>query len=115
MKKLILFIVLTLGFINENKAQFAASSEIYYYLGIEKTNSGKYECTAVRFFNNAIDTHPYYLDPLESSPLEYINRSVKRHTNGSSLTRYDSRTSTNKYYSYLYGKTYYFSLRIKKN
>lgn len=40
MKKLILFIVLILGFINENKAQFAASTEIHYYIPADgKDNS----------------------------------------------------------------------------
>lgn len=42
MKKLILFFILSLGFITENKAQFATSSEIHYYIPADgKNNSVK--------------------------------------------------------------------------
>lgn len=114
MKKFILFIVLILGFIPEGRAQFTASSEIHYYINIEKSNSGGYWCQTVRFFNNAIDSHPFYLDPLENSPLGYLDREVKSLTDGSDVVSYDSRSSTNKYYSYRIVGNYYFFSKDRK-
>lgn len=47
MKKLILFFVLILGFVSEIKAQFPASSEIYYYISLSKDSF-----YTIRFYTN---------------------------------------------------------------
>ena len=55
MKKFILFIVLILGFISENKAQFPASSEIYYYLCVANTDGSSVDYSyIVKFYSNSI-------------------------------------------------------------
>lgn len=43
MKKLVLILILTIGFFYEGKAQIAPSSEIHYYLKVENSNSREIE------------------------------------------------------------------------
>ncbi|MBQ2856122.1 MAG: hypothetical protein IJE78_03195 [Bacteroidaceae bacterium] len=119
MKKLILFIVLILGFINENKAQFAASSEIYIYISTDKpladaklyyilfTDDGEFEWTFGYF--------KYAQNDMENSLKRH--ESYVREKSGSNLTYYFNRdASTDKYYAYRdISKLYYAFFSKDKN
>lgn len=76
MKKLILFIVLILGFINENKAQFAASSEIHYYVYVgsdKEYNRNVDNVVAVKFGNQTMKMIPLSLTSLKFRKSYYLN------------------------------------------
>ena len=114
MKKFILFFVLILGFISEGKAQFAASSEIHYYLNTE-TYNGKYSCMIVKFCNNKILSYWTSLDPSEDSPFEYIdNKIIPIYLEETDAYIYNHKASTNRYYAYKIKNDYSFFSIDKK-
>lgn len=96
MKKIILFFVLILGFIGENKAQFAPSSEIYYYLLVANTGGGVVDTPEiVKFYNNAVRHKPMYGGFNEENLNEAI-RSLEDYP----FYKYDTKESTSKYVAY---------------
>lgn len=123
MKKLILFIVLILGFINENKAQFAASSEIYIYISTDKpladaelyyilfTDDGEFEWTISYFKINQNDM----ANSLKRNESYVRRKAIEK--SGPNLTYYFNRdASTDKYYAYRdISKLYYAFFSKDKN
>lgn len=101
MKKFILFFVLILGFISEGKAQFAASSEIHYYLCIANTGGTTGSAEAVLFRNNSIITR--WISDTRFT-MEKLNQEEKEIYQSNFSIPYDSEKSTNKYTAYWHGK-----------
>ena len=102
MKKLILFIVLILGFINENKAQFAASSEIYYYLCVSNTGGAANSSEIVKFYNNGVRHYTIFESQYNEKS---INKAISEFEKKDwTYKSYDSDDSTSSYVAY--SKTY---------
>ena len=102
MKKLILFFVLILGFVSGIKAQFPASSEIYYYLLVaNEGGSSTGLVVAVKFYDNGM--RKVWL----GYHYEVSNQSINDKVNSIDefyLCQYDSENSTSKYICYFKGK-----------
>lgn len=97
MKKFILFIVLILGFISENKAQFPASSEIYYYLCVANTDGSSVDYSyIVKFYSNSIKRNYISKYQYEENKINDCIREMETHKPYS----YDSSESTSKYVAY---------------
>lgn len=94
MKKLILFIVLILGFINENKAQFAASSEMYYYVDIDPIyfdwKNGALKVWCVKFYSDRLSCNAFGINTLND-----LNN-----LNFDHVYLYDEKLSNHKYFVY---------------
>lgn len=96
MKKIICLFVLILGFIGENKAQFAPSSEIYYYLCVANTGGAVVDTPhIVKFYNNAVRYKPMYGEFNE----ENLNEAIRGFKNYP-FFKYDIEESTSKYVAY---------------
>lgn len=81
MRKIILFFILILGFMGENKAQFAASSEVHYYVyvGSDKEYNRKVdEVVAVKFGNQTMKMIPLSLTTLKFRKSAYLNEITKK-------------------------------------
>ena len=88
MKKLILFFVLILGFVSEIKAQFPASSEIYYYIRVSDTDGREFY--AFRFYTNVVAVQWGHVKPLD---LYLVEATTTEYS-------YDSELSNNRYVVY---------------
>ena len=95
MKKLILFFVLILGFVSEIKAQFPASSEIYYYVRIDDDPYNGIYVVWVRFRENRV----YQSGRFDVKDMEFV-KDVERTLSKSDAWYYDKRISNEKYRVY---------------
>ena len=97
MKKLILFIVLILGFINENKAQIAASSEIYYYVNTDANKrygaSGGLFVYCYKFYSDRLAVSGFIINTLNELN-DLNNRKLE------DVYLYNEELSNHKYFVY---------------
>ena len=103
MKKVILFLILSLGFITENKAQFAASSEIHYYIPADGKNNS---VELVIFNDNKCFTKSALIYPNSESYDKNVTEERLLEAERSDFTwahYYYPSHSTSKYFTYRTG------------
>lgn len=92
MKKFVLFFVLILGFISEVKAQFPASSDIYYYVDIDPCygTNGELVVRCYKFYSDRV-----VRDVSSINTLNDLNN-----LNFDRVFLYDEKLSNHKYFVY---------------
>ncbi|MBR4043710.1 MAG: hypothetical protein IKJ10_03560 [Bacteroidaceae bacterium] len=106
MKKLILLLILGLGYIYEGKAQIAPSTEIYYYVDVKKNiDSNVFRLCMFETSSKCICNAEYGID--EESDLLKAEKKLRNYRNSEFqfIWIYNPSQSSSKYYTYNYYKS----------